>query len=362
MSTTIQFRGVTVNFTSDSVKLLDRRAVADGPAIDSVTVNINNMAITDRSKVLRMVPAYYLSLPLNPKKVKETVAANKLKSGEKFKDSAPNKDQEAVQEAWIVLLGKLMAGVDEQFMNWKIVLRALENHLRPVAEFIFIAGGTADKRLTKKGFHFFYLDHKQGLIWLRTMAIAYNMLFDWIVGGEMLNVKTSGQDIPETAEGWRKWILSNRATIPSVERPTVADANNWFADVREFIEKGTQVPANLLAKRDLALEIVSITRPSRVLLTRDVVKTGTKTIKAKVATDIMEVYQLMAQDFNSVFKLTPFNGKIEKQEQMNKISKETLSICNGLIAQFRILYFGGSAVRLGGNQAREVEAFNFKFI
>lgn len=362
MSTTVQFRGVSFNFTDRSKDLLDRRAVADGPAIDTVTLNLSNMAITDHKKVLRMVPAYYLSLPLNPKKVKDIVAANKLKSGDKFKDSAPNKDQEAVQEAWIALLNKLMAGVDEQFMNWKIVLRALENHLKPVAEFIYYAGGTADKRLTKKGFHFFYLDHNQGLVWLRTMAVAYTMLFDWIVGGEMLNVKVSGQAIPDTAENWRKWILSNKPEIKAVERPTMADANNWFADVREVIEKGGQVPANLLAKRDLALEIVSITRPSRVLLTRDVVKTGNKTIKAKVAVDIMEAYQLMATDFKSIFNLTPFNGRIEKQDQMNKISKDTLSICNGLIGQFRVLYFGGSAVRLGGNQARDVEAFNFNFV
>jgi hypothetical protein len=350
---------LTVTLTATQRAGTSRAPAKDAEAIAKLKANYEAMAQGDRNTAERMYFSYYKTLGSKLDEVDTVIADNEKKSGEKNKKSAPITDQKAVAPEWKRILGILMAGVPKEFQHWAIIARGMADNLAPQARDIAFYGITENKRVVKKGAFVFFLTDNEMKLWVSTMTQIGAALINRLLANDMLPIK-GPVDIPTDKQGWLALIKDNNKNDAIVPAPALDDVREFFHAAMLEVMKEGKITEAMKQKFEFQLEVFTLVRPSRLLLTRDRVKAG-KLIPKKLATGVMESYKQLAKLVSKVFKIKTFVQSIRDQKTMNQIAAETISIYNNLIPQYRAVRRGGEKGRLTAKESRLVEDFEFSF-
>jgi len=359
MASGLRVEDLTVTLNETQRAGIARGPAKDAAAIEKVTKNYDDLSVADKKLANRLFFSYYKTLAPKVDDVDKIIDDNEKKGGAERKGSAPIKDQRAVAPEWKRILGHLMNGVDKQFQNWAILARGMEKDLSKQSKDLAFFGVTDNKRVVKKGAFVFFLTDNEMKLWFSTMVQIGGSLMNWVLGGNGLNLKIK-QNIPTNKDGWLAIIKDNLTDDKIVPAPSLDDVRKFFNDAMKEVLTKDKLSDDTKSKFELQLEVFSLVRPSRLLLTRDSVTRG-KTIPRKLAQGIMAGYANLAKIVKDVFNIKTVDVQIRDQKTMNQSAAEIVAIYNNLIPQFRAVRRGGEKARLGANESRVIEEFDFKF-
>lgn len=351
---------LTVTLTANQRAGTARAPAKDAAAIAKLKANYEAMAQGDKNTAERMFFSYYKTLASKVEEVDKVITENETKSGAKNKTSAPITDQKAVAAEWKRILGLLMNGVPKEFQHWAIIARGMSDTLTLQARDIAFYGVTENKRVVKKGAFVFFLTDAEMKLWVSTMTQIGGALMNKVLSTDMLPIK-GPVPIPTDKNGWLALIKDNLKDDSIVPAPALDDVRNFFHNALLEVKDKNQLSEASKQNFEFQLEVFTLVRPSRLLLTRDRVKAG-KTIPKKLASGIMDSYKALAALVAKVFNIKTFTQTIRDQKTMNNMAAETISIYNNLIPQFRTLRRGGEKGRLTAGESRLVEDFEFSFV
>lgn len=327
------------------------QAGKDRPSILKVQENFEEMTPNNAASLLPLICGNYKSLPPtgSDKLNKVMTKYGDLARSSGYGDKAPMKRWTEIKPDYIKFMNILMKDVDEKFRNWAVIMRALEDYLKPIVEVYKLHGNTEVKSLGYKGFFIFFFERADTQKYLSAQKYLTYAL-GTIAADHINKLKPRGGGllkIPTTYEGWLKLYegISLKLEAPNYDV--------WTSKIAPLFSKPALPAVDTNEAIANALQAWLLVRPGRFLIDRTQIIKNKKSIPIDWANEIAEAFGYMFKPFNGMFEGVPEVGEIESPEDLNKQLGIHYKIIRNAIAAFRTMVFSGEDIRLGPEMSRK---------